>query len=108
MRSGLRGALVIAALISSVPSIQALHPAMARSSLNEDDIAGSGCETPSVDRCHGARREDGLRVKIVRQWRDMAERVRRQAQLMDNKERQEFLARADRYEEWARRLEDDA
>jgi hypothetical protein len=100
-----RGALILAALISSVPSAQALHPAKARSDLNDDDLTGSGRETDSVDRCFGARRDDALRTKVVRQWRDMAERVRRQALLMDIDERQEFLARAERYEEWARRLE---
>lgn len=99
--------IVFAALVNGVPSKAALFPTRALSDLAEDDLAGSGLEPDSEARSiAGAERGESLEVKVARQWREMAKRARRQADLLDGQQRQRLLDRAVEYEARAKRIED--
>jgi hypothetical protein len=99
---------MFAALVSAVPSKAALFPTKAVSDLSEDDLTGSGFEPDNEARSvAGAEREDSLEAKVARQWREMAKRARRQAELLDGPQRDMLLARAAEYEVRAKRLEKD-
>ena len=98
--------IMFAALVNGVPSKAALFPTRAISDLAEDDLAGSGFEPDSEARSiAGAERDDSLQAKVVRQWREMAKRARRQADLLDGPQRDMLLGRAAEYETRAKRLE---
>jgi len=98
--------IMCAALVSAVPSKAALFPTKALSDLTEDDLTGSGFEPDSEARSiAGAEREDSLQAKVVRQWREMAKRARRQAELLDGAQRDMLRRRATEYETRAKRLE---
>lgn len=98
--------VMFAALVNAVPSKAALFPTKARSDLAEDDLTGSGFEPDSEARSTaGAGREESLEAKVVRQWREMAKRARRQAGLLDGPQRDMLLERAAEYEMRAKRLE---
>ena len=98
--------VMMAALVSAVPSKAALFPTRAMSDLSEDDLTGSGFERDSEARSiAGAEREDSLEAKVVRQWREMAKRARRQAELLGGQQRDMLLDRAAEYEMRAKRLE---
>ena len=97
---------MVAALVNTVPSKAALFPTKAVSDLAEDDLTGSGFEADSEARnVAGAEREDSLEAKVARQWREMAKRARRQAELLDGPQRDMLLGRAAEYEIRAKRLE---
>jgi hypothetical protein len=99
--------IVFAALVSAVPSKAALFPTRAASDLAEDDLTGSGLEPDSEARSvAGAEREESLEVKVARQWREMAKRARRQADLLGGPQRKILLDRAAEYEIRAKRIED--
>ena len=99
--------IVFAALVNGVPSKAALFPTRALGDLAEDDLAGSGLEPDSEARSiAGAERGESLDVKVARQWREMAKRARRQADLLDGQQRQRLLDRAVEYEARAKRIED--
>jgi hypothetical protein len=106
--SGLSLTIVLfAALVSAVPSKAALFPTKAMSDLAEDDLTGSGLEPDGEARSiAGAEREESLEAKVARQWREMAKRARRQADLLDGAQRQRLLDRAVEYEARAKRIED--
>lgn len=91
-------------LVAAVPSQSALHPARAVSGLAEDDLTGSGLEIVQEAGSFGAKRSETPEARIARQWRDLAERVRRQAKLLDDRERSALLDLADQYEARADRL----
>src|SRR5690349_5173095 len=98
--------VMFAALVNAVPSKAALFPTKAASDLAEDDITGSGFEPDSEARSiAGAEREDTLGAKVARQWREMAKRARRQAELLDGPQRDMLIERAAEYETRAKRLE---
>jgi hypothetical protein len=98
--------IMVAALVNAVPSKAALFPTKALSDLAEDDLTGSGFEPDSEARSiAGAEREESLEAKVVRQWREMAKRARRQAELLDGPQRDMLLDRAAEYETRAKRLE---
>jgi hypothetical protein len=98
--------IMFAALVNAVPSKAALFPTKVVSDLAEDDLTGSGFEPDSDARSiAGAEREDSLAAKVVRQWREMAKRARRQAELLDGPQRDMLLHRAAEYETRAKRLE---
>ena len=98
--------VMMAALVSAVPSKAALFPTRATSDLSEDDLTGSGFERDSEARSiAGAEREDSLEAKVARQWREMAKRARRQAELLGGQQRDMLLDRAAEYEMRAKRLE---
>jgi hypothetical protein len=98
--------IVFAALVNAVPSKAALFPTRMVSDLAEDDLTGSGFEPDSEARSvAGAAREDSLEVKVARQWREMAKRARRQAELLGGSQRDMLLDRAVEYEIRAKRLE---
>jgi hypothetical protein len=100
-------AIVFAALVSAVPSRAALFPTTAASDLAEDDLTGSGLEPDSEARSlAGAEREESLEAKVARQWREMAKRARRQAELLGGAQRKVLLERAAEYEIRAKRIED--
>ena len=101
--------VMFAALVSAVPSKAALFPNKAVTDLSEDDLTGSGFEPESAARSvAGAEREESLEAKVVRQWREMAKRARRQAELLDGPQRDMLLHRAAEYETRAKRLESDS
>jgi hypothetical protein len=98
--------IMFAALVNAVPSKAALFPTKVVSDLAEDDLTGSGFEPDSEARSIAAAgREDSLQAKVVRQWREMAKRARRQAELLDGPQRDMLLDRAAEYETRAKRLE---
>jgi hypothetical protein len=98
--------IMFAALVNAVPSKAALFPTKVVSDLAEDDLTGSGFEPDSEARSIAAvGREDSLQAKVVRQWREMAKRARRQAELLDGPQRDMLLDRAAEYETRAKRLE---
>jgi hypothetical protein len=99
--------IVFAALVSAVPSKAALFPIKAASDLAEDDLTGSGLEPDSEARSiAGAEREESLEAKVARQWREMAKRARRQADLLGGPQRKRLLDRAVEYEARAKRFAD--
>ncbi|HKW55205.1 MAG TPA: hypothetical protein VJO12_16050 [Stellaceae bacterium] len=76
------------------------------SDLAEDDLTGSGFEPDSEARSiAGAEREESLETKVARQWREMAKRPRRQAELLGAPQRDMLLDRAAEYENRAKRLD---
>lgn len=98
--------IVFAAFVNGVPSKAALFPTRALSDLAEDDLTGSGFEPDSEARSvAGAEREESLEAKVVRQWREMAKRARRQAELLGGQQRDMLLDRAAEYETRAKLLE---
>ena len=98
--------IVFASLVNGVPSKAALFPTRAVSDLAEDDLAGSGFEPDSEARgVAAAEREESLEAKVARQWREMAKRARRQAELLGGAQRDMLLGRAAEYETRAKRLE---
>jgi hypothetical protein len=98
--------IVFAALVNGVPSRAALFPTRAVSDLAEDDLTGSGFEPDSEARSiAAAEREESLEAKVARQWREMAKRARRQAELLGGPQRDMLLDRAAQYETRAKRLE---
>lgn len=98
--------VVFAALVNGVPSKAALFPTRAVSDLAEDDLTGSGFEPDRQARSIvGAEREGSLEAKVARQWREMAKRARRQAELLGGPQRDMLLDRAAEYENRAKRLE---
>src|SRR5579883_1098377 len=97
--------LIFCTIVSAVPSIYALHPERATLGLREDDVSGSGFEIPGKQRNQGMQRPRVGLSELAALWREMAGNVRRQARLMDEDRRAEFLARAERYEQRAAELE---
>ena len=98
--------VIAAALVSGVPSKAALFPTRGLSDLAEDDLTGSGFEPDSEARSiAGAEREESLEAKVARQWREMAKRARRQAEILGGQQRDMLLDRAAEYEMRAKRLE---
>ena len=88
-RPAMQSLLVVAALITAVPSVQALHPGTANTDLMEDDLTGSGCEVPN---------------KVL--WLQIAADLRSLAEVSQDPERErELLKAADQYEEKARQIE---
>jgi len=99
--------VMCAALVNGVPSKAALFPTKALSDLAEDDLTGSGFEPDSEahSTVAGAEREESLEAKVARQWREMAKRARRQAEILGGQQRDMLLDRAAEYETRAKRLE---
>ncbi|HUC64874.1 MAG TPA: hypothetical protein VMA53_05580 [Stellaceae bacterium] len=98
--------VVFAAFVNPVPSRAEFHPVRWRHDPISDDIMGSGLEARE---CEPLRRtaacEEPMERKVARQWRDLAERVRRLAALCTDEERQRWLTLADDYELRAQRWE---
>jgi len=96
---------LFAAFVNPVPSRAEFHPIRWRRDPIVDDITGSGCENRDSQILRRAACEEPLDSKVARQWRDLAERVRRLAALSSKEERPRLLAQAEQYEERARRWE---
>jgi hypothetical protein len=99
-------AIVVAALVNTVPSKAALFPATARCGVNEADICGSGFEVRRDRTVHGHSNGDRQReADIGREWRALAARCRSLAEWQNDEARKVLLALADEYEARAKRAE---
>jgi hypothetical protein len=91
---------VFAAFINPVPSRAEFHPIRWHSDPYDDDVMGSGLELRD---CAPLRRvaacDEPMERKLARQWRDLAERVRRLAALSDGEQRDRLLVKAQEFEE---------
>jgi hypothetical protein len=98
---------IFAAFVNPVPSRAEFHPIRWHSDPYNDDIMGSGLE---VRECEPLRRvaacDEPMERKVARQWRDIAERVRRLAELSSGEQRDRLLVKAEEFEERARRWEE--
>ena len=95
---------LFAACINPVPSRAEFHPVKWRHDPFVDDIMGSGFEDREVQsRPRLAACEEPPEGKVARQWRDLAESMRRLAALSGSPaERERMLAQAEAYEARAR------
>jgi hypothetical protein len=98
---------VFAAFTNPVPSRAEFHPIRWCGDPYNDDITGSGFE---VRGCAPLRRvaacDEPMERKVARQWRDIAERVRRLAELSSGEQRDRLLVKAQEFEERARLWEE--
>jgi hypothetical protein len=102
-RLAMQSLLVVAALITAVPSVQALHPGTANTDLMEDDLTGSGCEVPT-DVPSSRISKAAATLAVI--WWQIAADLRSLAEVSQDPERvQELLKAADQYEEKARQIE---
>lgn len=106
MNRALLAFTIFAAFVNPVPSRAEFHPIRWHSDPYNDDIMGSGLEARE---CASLRRvaacDEPMERKVARQWRDLAERVRRLAALSDGEQRDRLLVKAREFEERARRWE---
>lgn len=96
--------VVLGALVNAVPSRAEFHPIRCRHDPVNDDLMGSGRETGECVSVRAAMREEAPEVRVARQWRDLAERVRRSAAFAPEEEKQKLLDLAAQYEARAERL----
>jgi hypothetical protein len=98
---------IFAAFVNPVPSRAEFHPIRWCGDPYNDDIMGSGFEARERGPLHRtAGCEEPMERKVARQWRDLAERVRRLAALSDGEQRDRLLVKAQELEERARRWEE--
>jgi len=98
---------IFAAFVNPVPSRAEFHPIRCCGDPYNDDIMGSGIEARErapLRRVAGC--EEPMERKVARQWRDLAERVRRLAELSDGEQRARLLVKAQEFEERARLWEE--
>jgi hypothetical protein len=96
--------IVLSALVNAVPSRAEFHPIRCRNDPVADDIMGSGREIGECVSVRAAARDEAPEVRVARQWRDLAERVRRSAAFAPEEEKQKLLDLAAQYEARAERL----
>ena len=98
-------AVVVAALVNTVPSKAALRPATAKCGVSESDLSGSGLEARQFRAAHGNSRGDRADASLVREWLAMAARCRSLAEWQNDEARKVLLSLADEYEARAHRAE---
>jgi len=97
----------IASLVNAVPSRAEFHPIRWCADPMSDDFMGSGLECLDNQALRrGAACEDPMVRAVARQWRDLAERVRRLAALSTPTERQRLMMLAEDYEARAKAWEE--
>jgi len=97
---------VFASCINAVPSRADFHPIRFSRDPISDGFVGSGFECRDAEQFQArAACEEPSEIRVARQWRDLAERVRRLAALCPQEERARLLAQADEYEARAARWE---
>ncbi len=97
----------LASLVNAVPSRAEFHPIRWHADPMSDDFMGSGLEcVDSQALRHGAACEDPMVRKVARQWRDLAERVRRLAALSTPAEQERLMVLAQDYEARAKAWEE--
>ncbi|HZB93542.1 MAG TPA: hypothetical protein VE397_18990 [Stellaceae bacterium] len=107
MNRCLLAVVVVAAFVNAVPSRAEFHPIRWRGDPYSDDLMGSGFEARDGEPLGSAAAcEEPTERKVARQWRDLAARVRRLAALNSGEQRERLLARAQEFEERARRWEE--
>jgi hypothetical protein len=98
---------LVAAFVSPVPSRAMFHPIRWRTDPVADDLPGSGLEARD---CEPLQRVTGCEEppsrRVSRQWRELAQTVRRLAAIATEEERIGLLAKAEEYEERARQWEE--
>ncbi len=98
------GILIAAALVAAVPAVSAFFPFRHVRSLADDDV--TGFETPEAKvQSRAVSREEGGLDRVIRKWRDIAFRARRDAQAMEEPQRTRLLELAEWCEARAIRLE---
>ena len=98
---------LLAALANPVPSRAEFHPIKWRNDPVADDLMGSGLEARDCEKQRQrAGCEEPVERKVARQWRDLAERVRRLAALSAEADRPRLLTLAEEYEARATRWEE--
>jgi hypothetical protein len=98
---------IFAAFVNPVPSRAEFHPIRWHGDPYNDDIMGSGLEVRErAPLRRAAACEEPMERKVARQWRDLAERVRRLAALSEGEQRDRLLAKAEEFEERARLWEE--
>ena len=102
----LMGLLVAAAFVSAVPATESFFPLRKIKWLADDELAGSGFETAEtrLQSRAASRDESGLHA-VIRRWRDIALRARRDARLMEEPKRARLIELAEWCEARANRLE---
>jgi hypothetical protein len=96
----------LASVINAVPSRAEFHPIRCRADPISDDFVGSGLEGCGGEALRrSAACEEPMERKVARQWRDLAERVRRLAALSTPVERRRPMTLAEDYEARAKAWE---
>jgi hypothetical protein len=105
-RRVLMGLLVSAAFASAVPAAESFFPLRKIKWLADDEIAGSGFENPDTKvQSRAASRDDSGLYAVIRRWRDIAMRARRDARHMEEPKRTRLIELAEWCEARANRLE---
>lgn len=101
------GILIAAALVAAVPAVSAFFPFRHVKSLADDDVTGFETSGDRVQ-SRAASREAGGPDQVIRKWRDIAFRARRDAQATEGPQRARLLELAEWCEARANRLEQSA
>ena len=106
MNRALLAFTIFAAFVNPVPSRVEFHPVRWCDPYN-DNIMGSGFEARDcAPRRRVAACDEPMERRVARQWRDLAERVRRLAALSSGEQRDRLLVKAEEFEQRARRWEE--